>query len=124
MNTTAAAHNSGMNVGNANSNPTLTRKLDKLFDMKLDQPELVESLKYLDNFYGKNSLTARRNLRGQIEKEGLQIHNDFLQALMVVQKNLEEVQNCVSEMKRGCTEMNSRLEKTKDISGKLLQQVF
>ena len=73
MNTT-----SGMNVGNANANPTLTRKLDKLFDMKLDQSELVESLKYLDNFYGKNSLTARRNLRGQIEKEGLQIHNDFL----------------------------------------------
>ena len=39
--------------------------------------ELVDSLKALSSFFGENSLRARRNLRGDVERRSLEISENF-----------------------------------------------
>ena len=39
--------------------------------------ELVDSLKALSTFFGENSLRARRNLRGDVERRSLEISENF-----------------------------------------------
>ena len=39
--------------------------------------ELVDALKALSTFFGENTLRARRNLRGDVEKRSLEISEQF-----------------------------------------------
>lgn len=103
-------------------NGTLSRKLNKVLETRIDNPEILEALNNLSTFYGKNSLSARRNLRSQIEKRGIEINEEFMDAFMMVQKQLDSVKENLSEMKNSWDEMATRLQKTKEISGKLIQQ--
>lgn len=68
------------------SNPTVTRRLNKVLETPVDNPDSVLALQNLSTFYGKNSLAARRNLRGQIEKRGVEINEEFLNIFLNVQK--------------------------------------
>jgi hypothetical protein len=68
------------------ANPTLTRKLHKILETRVDGQELVTALETLSQFYGKNTLQARRNLRGIVEKRGLEINRNFLQVFLQVQQ--------------------------------------
>jgi hypothetical protein len=70
-------------------NSTVQRRLQKVLETPTDNPELLAALQNLSTFYGKNSLSARRNLRGQIEKRGIEINNEFLSIFM----NVQEVTN-------------------------------
>jgi len=116
------AENKSSSSISSNTSAALNRKLTKIIETRTDAPELQQSLETLAAFYGKNSLSSRRNLRGQIERRGIEINNQFLQLLLEVHKNLEEVQRDVSEMKNSCEEMSERLQYTKEISGKLMSQ--
>lgn len=70
----------------AKANPTLTRKLNKILETRIDGQEVVTALETLSQFYGKNTLQARRNLRGIVEKRGLEINSNFLEVFLQVQK--------------------------------------
>jgi hypothetical protein len=70
----------------AKANPTLTRKLNKILETRIDGQELVTALETLSQFYGKNTLQARRNLRGIVEKRGLEINRNFLEVFLRVQQ--------------------------------------
>ena len=78
--------------GSTNMNPTssssaaLSRKLAKVLETRTDNSELLQALENLSTFYGKNSLANRRNLRGLIERRGIDINNQFLTVFMEVQK--------------------------------------
>lgn len=75
----------GTTVSNS-SNVALQRKVHKVLETRTDNPELLQALQHLSSFYGKNSLVARRNLRGQIETRGIHINNEFLDVFLNVQK--------------------------------------
>eukprot|EP01117_Protostelium_nocturnum_P012784 TRINITY_DN4730_c0_g1_i3.p1 TRINITY_DN4730_c0_g1~~TRINITY_DN4730_c0_g1_i3.p1 ORF type:complete len:449 (-),score=139.98 TRINITY_DN4730_c0_g1_i3:727-2073(-) len=102
-------------------NPTLSRRLTKILETRYDKEHLL-AIENLSTFYGENNLEARRNLRGQIEKKSIETNQSFLQVLLQVQKHLDEVEENVNQMKHCCTEMNSKLNTTRDLSGRLLQQ--
>lgn len=118
----------------ASTNATITRRLNKVLEIPLDNQEFLTALQNLSTFYGKNSLAARRNLRGQIEKRGLEINEEFLNVFLQVQKvdlhlqhfpyikNLDEVQESVNQMRLCCDEMSDRLKTTHEVAGKLIHQ--
>jgi hypothetical protein len=82
----------------ANMSATLARKLSKVLETSIESNEdFVKSLRDLSSFYAKNSIVNRRNLRGEIERRGLEVNQEFLQLIQGVQKV--------------CT-MNERFEKT------------
>ena len=76
----------------ATMNTTLSRKLQKVLETKTDSPELHSVLQNLSTFYGENTVSARRNLRGEIEKRGIEINNEFLQSFKEVQKVFKKQQ--------------------------------
>lgn len=65
--------------------PGLSRKLKKVLESRTDTPEVLGSLNTLSTFYSDNTPQARRNLRSTIEKRGLGINREFLQASDTVQ---------------------------------------
>ena len=60
--------------------------LQKVLETKTDSPDLQVALQNLSSFYGANTPAARTNLRGEIEKRGLEINNNFLASFKEVQK--------------------------------------
>ena len=85
-------------------NPALAKKLQKLLDTDVDQPDLVTSLRELSDFYGpENSLVTRRNLRGDLEKRSLGCNRDFLDAYRRVQQELNAVERDLHELKSSCS---------------------
>jgi hypothetical protein len=66
--------------------PGISRKLKKVLETRTDSPELLASLATLSTFYGENTLHARRALRTTIERRGLTINEEFLQASEAAQK--------------------------------------
>jgi hypothetical protein len=64
----------------------LSRKIHKVLETKTDSPDLHVALKNLSSFYGANTPVARSNLRGEIEKQGLEINNNFIASFKVVEK--------------------------------------
>ena len=57
----------------AQVNP-LSKKISKILETKIDQNrDLLEPLKGLSEFYGVNTVEARRNLRSQVEKRNVEI---------------------------------------------------
>ncbi len=65
---------------------TLSRKIQKVLETKTDSPDLLVALQNLSTFYNSNTATTRTNLRGEIEKRGLEINKDFLASFKEVQK--------------------------------------
>lgn len=65
---------------------TLSRKLQKVLETKTDSPDLQVALQTLSSFYAENTPAARTNLRGEIEKKGLEINYSFLSSFKEVQK--------------------------------------
>ena len=63
------------------SNP-LSKKISKILETKIDQNrELLEPLKGLSEFYGANTIDARRNLRSQVEKRNVEMNQEFVHML-------------------------------------------
>jgi len=103
-------------------NATLSRKLSKVLEIRTERPDVLEALHDLGEFYGKNSITARRNLRGQMEKRSVEINNQFLDIFLSLQQQLDEVQGSVSQMKSCCSLMAEALKNTRETAGRIIQQ--
>ena len=71
--------------------PGLARKVKKVLETRVDAPEIVNCLKGLSEFYGDNTPAARRGLRNSIERRGLDINREFLDASSQAQEALHVV---------------------------------
>lgn len=78
----SAAASSAAGGGGSSSSLTtgLARKLKKVLEIRTDSPELLLSLSALSSFYSDNTPQARKNLRATIERRGLSINQEFLDA--------------------------------------------
>ena len=57
----------------------MARKLKKVLDSQLETDlETQEALRELSKFFTENTLRNRRNLRGEIERQSLNNHLEFL----------------------------------------------
>ncbi len=64
---------------NNQSGTILARKLKKVLDSQLETDlETQEALRELSKFFTENTLRNRRNLRGEIERQSLNNHLEFL----------------------------------------------
>ena len=62
-------------VGEGKADTVLARKLAKVLEWRVEgDRETVEALKELSTFLPENTLRARRNLRGQIERRSLAVN--------------------------------------------------
>eukprot|EP00026_Physarum_polycephalum_P002347 Phypoly_transcript_02353.p1 GENE.Phypoly_transcript_02353~~Phypoly_transcript_02353.p1 ORF type:complete len:697 (-),score=97.91 Phypoly_transcript_02353:629-2719(-) len=100
---------------------TLSRKIQKVLETKTESPDLGVALQRLSTFYGANTAVARTNLRGEIEKRGLEINNNFLASFKELQKQLDDLQKDVDEMQVHCTQMSASLTKTKSLSDRWIE---
>eukprot|EP01104_Vermistella_antarctica_P016259 TRINITY_DN5516_c2_g2_i1.p1 TRINITY_DN5516_c2_g2~~TRINITY_DN5516_c2_g2_i1.p1 ORF type:complete len:759 (-),score=155.72 TRINITY_DN5516_c2_g2_i1:5-2020(-) len=101
-------------------NTTLSRKLNKVLETRTTQPELLNSLKNLSTFYGENTLTSRRNLRGDIENHALKNHKEFLSEFEKVQEQIDRVEASVLAMQNCCKTMDHRLQRTRTAAGRII----
>uniref|UniRef100_UPI00358F324D conserved oligomeric Golgi complex subunit 6 isoform X1 n=2 Tax=Myxine glutinosa TaxID=7769 RepID=UPI00358F324D len=109
----SVAVDAGSNSSQA-SNP-LSRKINKILDTRLDNDkELLESLRSLSSILPENSLRARRDLRGDIERRHLAIGEDFLRLFCDVKDALEDVTTDVEAMNKACQDMSNCLKATKE----------
>lgn len=54
--------------------------MQQILEVKTESPELVAALATLSQFYEDNTLASRRGLRSTIERRGLAINSQFLEA--------------------------------------------
>ena len=86
-------------------------KLQKLLDLKLESDkDLIESLKYLSNFFNENSVRTRRSLRSTIEKRSLTLNDQFEECFRTVKQQLDLLNNTVTSMSTCCEDMTERLK--------------
>lgn len=51
--------------------------------------EMVHALNSLSTFYGENTLANRRNMRGQLETQCLDVHRQFLADYSKIQEVIQ-----------------------------------
>lgn len=99
----------------------LSRKLKKILETRLDNDkELVDALKALSTFFGDNTLRARRNLRGDVERRSLEISENFESQFKEVKVMLDEINSDVQAMNKCCVEMTERLQQSKESTAELI----
>ncbi|EGG21670.1 oligomeric Golgi complex component [Cavenderia fasciculata] len=103
-------------------NTTLSRKIQKVLEIKLDSPELVDSLNELTTFYSNNSINARRNLRNDIERRALDINIQFLDQFTALNKCIEDIQLDYEDIKKGFSEVRNHLSQSKSSFSNVLQE--
>ena len=109
-----------LNQGTPSQNP-LGRKLKKILETRLDNDkELVDALKALSTFFGDNTLRARRNLRGDVERRSLEISENFESQFKEVKLKFDEINTDVQEMNKCCQEMTERLQQSKESTAELI----
>ncbi|KAI9031381.1 oligomeric Golgi complex subunit 6 [Hyaloraphidium curvatum] len=101
----------------------LQRKMDKVLALQLDEPDTQAALHALaDVFPAENSLAARRNLRGDVEKRELAISRKFLDALDAVNQKLVLVEQELQGMASLCGDMDRKLENATKRTSHLIKQ--
>lgn len=74
------------------SNP-LSKKLGRILENRLeDERETIEALKVLSEFLPANTLHARRNLRSDLERQGLGLSKEFKDQLELLVSQVQSVQ--------------------------------
>ena len=84
----------------SSSNP-LSKKITKILETKLDQNrELLEPLKGLSEFYGVNTVEARRNLRSRVEKRNVEMNQEFVDMLAGLNRKVKLVFSLSAQEKK------------------------
>jgi len=111
-------------MGTPQLSSSLSRKLNKVLELNTDEPDLLLALRHLSGWYGPphcpNSKNARRSLRGDLERQSLEINKNFLFAFSLLQQSLDQIEADVGRMKECCISMEKRLTTTRDTAGKLI----
>ncbi|KAJ3086103.1 Golgi transport complex subunit 6, partial [Quaeritorhiza haematococci] len=105
----------------AKTNP-LARKLQKVLNTSLEDPQTQDALEALAEFYTANSLTARRNLRGDVEKRVMAVNGKFKDAFGLVNEQLEAIEREVEQMNKSCVEMEEKLDTAKSQTTQLIRR--
>eukprot|EP01122_Echinamoeba_exundans_P009437 TRINITY_DN3342_c0_g1_i1.p1 TRINITY_DN3342_c0_g1~~TRINITY_DN3342_c0_g1_i1.p1 ORF type:complete len:658 (+),score=59.32 TRINITY_DN3342_c0_g1_i1:35-2008(+) len=103
-------------------NPTLKKKVQKLIESNINDEEYILSLRDLSTAYGENTLSSRWHLRDGLERRILSSTDNLLATFSSVESLLESVQHDVEAIKSSCLAMDSRLQETERLSGRLIQQ--
>ncbi|CAI5508119.1 unnamed protein product [Closterium sp. Naga37s-1] len=98
----------------------LARKLRKVLDTRTDSPELLAALGALSGFYRENSLANRRALKSTIERRGLAINEEFLQASEAAQEALDVVEAEVRGLAECCDRIGAALTTCASTTGDMV----
>merc|ERR1711971_488212 len=109
-------------MASQSSNP-LSKKITKILETKLDQNrELLEPLKGLSEFYGVNTVEARRNLRSRVEKRNVEMNQEFVDMLAGLNRKIDDVYSEVESMNTCVNDMMGRLQATKSQTRDLINE--
>ncbi|XP_047972626.1 conserved oligomeric Golgi complex subunit 6 [Salvia hispanica] len=100
--------------------PGLSRKLKKVLETRTDSPDLLASLNTISTFYSENTPHARRNLRSTIEKRGLSINEEFLEASSSAQEALDRVEEEVNALAECCDKIAKALGNCNATTGDII----
>lgn len=109
-----------MEVPSSPKNTAITRNLQRVLSIKLEDEDLQTALRYVGEFYKENTLKNRRNLRSCLEQKSLETHKKFLQEFSIVNQQLQTVKDIVKELRNTCDEMFSALNESKSKTHKFL----
>ena len=101
---------------------SLQRKLRKAIEPQADGPEVIEALRVLSDFYGPNTLSARRSLRSSIERRSVEQSRGFLNAFGKLQHELDSIDREVDGLSDACTTIAAQLQRSRTATQTLLTQ--
>eukprot|EP00040_Diaphanoeca_grandis_P030263 m.178473 g.178473 ORF g.178473 m.178473 type:complete len:692 (+) comp31941_c0_seq1:198-2273(+) len=110
-----------------NSNP-LTRKLQRILgggtanDRGPLDKDVLEALDGLSAMFPDNTKHARTNLRGDLERHGLSINEQFISAFTQVQNKLSGIQADIGVMSSCCSDMTTRLSVAREQTSDLIKR--
>ncbi|EEH55413.1 uncharacterized protein MICPUCDRAFT_34570 [Micromonas pusilla CCMP1545] len=102
--------------------PGLARKVKKVLETRADSPEIVACLRGLSEFYTENTPEARRGLRLSIERRGLDVNREFLDASSNARDALSEVDAQLDGLLAGCQRISSALDSSRARTRVLLRE--
>lgn len=106
-----------------NNENLLSRRLNKVLESRFENDkDTLDALKQLSTFYKENTIQARRNLRSQIEKQSLEINENFLSSFREVKDSFDSVYKDIMEINKQLQEMTTKVQNTKTHTRKLLDQ--
>eukprot|EP01006_Ploeotia_vitrea_P014162 TRINITY_DN37826_c0_g1_i1.p1 TRINITY_DN37826_c0_g1~~TRINITY_DN37826_c0_g1_i1.p1 ORF type:complete len:690 (+),score=79.40 TRINITY_DN37826_c0_g1_i1:45-2114(+) len=106
-------------AANDAKNASVGRKLKQVLEITLDG-SFKDSLSYLSSFYTENTAKDRKNLRGLLEKQVLDLRQEFLQELSKVNEAFQTVQADVADLSTICDEVTVKLHNTQQDASTLL----
>jgi hypothetical protein len=96
--------------------------LNKILETKLENdPGTLDALHSLSEFFSDNSLSNRRNLRGDMEKRSLRHNEDFCKCLQSVTDQLEEIHKDIEAIAACHQDMSERLKATRSVTTELVR---
>merc|ERR1712086_490619 len=102
-------------------NPTLAKKLRKLLEMRVDTPAITAALTDISTFYESNTIGNRRGLRAELERRGVGLHTQMLEAFEPVASSLTKLDESVDELSSACKAIQGRLRKVRHENSALLE---
>jgi hypothetical protein len=104
-------------------NATLARKLSKVLESGIEtQPDLVTALNNVSVFYEANTLAARRQLRGELERRALEAQEALVAAVERAHEALLAVEYASQEITQAADRLEQRLRQTQAQAGSLLER--
>ncbi|XP_065644854.1 conserved oligomeric Golgi complex subunit 6 isoform X2 [Hydra vulgaris] len=101
----------------------LTKKLKRILDTRLESDkELLDALKALSSCFGENTLRARRDLRGDVEKRNLDACEKFEAQFREVKEKLDEISADINAMSSCCRDMTDRVKRSKESTAELIEK--
>ncbi|RIB16037.1 component of oligomeric golgi complex 6 [Gigaspora rosea] len=105
----------------AEDNP-ISLKVSKILICPIDDIKTKSALEALSEFYTSNSVTERRNLRGNIEQKAIETNRNFLEIFGKVTEQLATIESEVKNMNNFCDEISKSLDSAKRQTALLLEQ--
>ncbi|CAG8691470.1 23992_t:CDS:10, partial [Dentiscutata erythropus] len=100
----------------------ISLKVSKILICPIDDVKTKSALEALSEFYTSNSVTERRNLRGNIEQKAIETNRNFLETFGKVTEQLAVIESEIKNMNNFCDEISKSLDSAKRQTALLLEQ--
>ena len=90
--------------------PALAKKVKKILEINIDEPDLAVALGEISSFYGPNTFENRRSLRSSIEKRNVQISQSLVQSFSGVISALDKVESDINILAECSSRMQQRVK--------------
>ena len=101
--------------------PALAKKVKKVLETNLEDPDLSVALAELSTFYGANTFESRRALRGAIEKRSVQISQSLVSSFAGVLAELDKVEADIAVLAECSTRMQQRVKAAHSTTSQVVQ---